>query len=575
MKKYFIITVTVLFFFCTVYAQSFVNPEDQFYADVNRWEISGILDSIPQLRPYSFPVIKSILENVKANGSENDVQRAEYYLDILLHDTFKVNLEGDVNFTSDNDNKTNQQDGTIRFSGSLDLSEYLYMNYDFGVTGNHGDFSLPEYRSIQFDMVDDPTRIKSVEVNLNFNNIFSAGTDQIGMYAGISRSAFGQFPDNSIVFDSSTFHTPYIAAYVNNPAWSYAQSVYLISASDNSGKNKYPEKFLNLHQVTLNLLPQLSFSYYETIVSGRKTDFQYLLPSPYMVSQAFGGFVDNLQMGLGFAWKPIKGLKLTADLYVDDVSANDIVKLKFDTKMIIAGQITAQIVPVNSFINRIYLEGLLMAPRMYAHSDIILNTDGTYSAAYVNYQNYTHNGQCIATKIWPNSISCTIGTEMNPLQSLNLSFAGRFVCSANVNETLEMEEAKKYLSKKTEDAVCITDGSVFNYAGFTKSNGKNSNPKSYSSHFPFLEQDTKKLVFQFDSGVSYSFKIMDSIKCSLNMKNIFEYIKNDGVQNPIFIPSGIENPTDADYQNSLDTWKSQIIQNTFADYLTTSVKIFF
>ncbi|MBQ0165999.1 MAG: hypothetical protein KBT02_02680 [Treponema sp.] len=578
MKK-IALPVIILSVYFNIYSQSFVNPSDQFYKDVNCWEISGIIENVPQISPYSIPVIKSILENVLKNGSDKDIQRAQYYLDKLENEGFNVSFEGDADFTWKSDSCNDRQDGTVRFTGALNLLPDLYMNYDFGVTGNHGLFSIPEYNSVQFDMVDDPTRIKSIEVNLNFNNLLSIGNDYAGVYAGISRSAFGQFPDESIVFDSSTFHAPYIAAYVIQPKWAYTQSLYMISASNNCGQKKYPQKFLNLHEVTLHLLPNLSFSYYETIVSGRKTDFQYLLPTPYMVSQAFGGFVDNLQMGIGITYKPIKGLKLTGDLYVDDVSANDIVKLKFDTKLIIAGQLTAQYVPSASIFRRVYTEALMVGPRMYAHSDINLNNDGTYSAAYINYQNYTHTGECIATNIWPNSVACNIGTEMNILSTMKLSFSGKFVCNANVNETLEKEEAIKYLSANPSDVVCITDGSVFNYAGFTKPNGKNSNPKSYSSHFPFLEQETKKYVFQFDSRVSYDFPLSDSITCSISLKNIFEYIKNDGVQNPIFNPLGDGTvdfqATDADYQNALDNWHSNIIPDTFRDYLTISAKVAF
>lgn len=591
MKKFsacFIILFSTLF---SLFAQSFINPDDTFYADANRWEISGYVDSIPQIRPYSSPVIKSILEQVIQNGTDKDIFIARKYLEKLEHESFNLALEASADLAGKTSQSTDAEVGTVRFTGSIDLASYIYMNYDFGVTGVIGDFCLPLYRTLSFDMADDPTVVGPISVNLNFNNLLSVGTEEIGLIAGISRSEYGQYPENSIVYDSSTFHAPFINIYINRPSWSYTQSTYILSASDNFGKGSFTEKFLNLHDATIRLLPNLSLSYFESVVSGGKIDFQYLLPCPYMVSQAFGDFADNLQIGLGLTYTPVKRLKLTGNLYVDDLSANDVVKLKFDTKMIIAAQLTAQYVPVTSAVKRIYAEGLLVAPRMYAHSDVSTNRDGSYhyaAGSYVNYQNYTHNGECLATKIWPNSIACSIGSELEPVTNLKLSLAADFICHANVNETIEIEQAKKYLkasmnpqNSETPLANCKTDGSVLNFPGFPNEsesrlyNNINNYPESYTNHLPFLEQQTKQYTLQFDTGISYDFMISDSMNCTLSVKNVFEYIKNDGVQNEIFPAAGIANPTDSDVQNAITTWRSAIIPETVNDYLTVSAKIRF
>lgn len=591
MKKY---SAYVFCFFATMFslfAQSFVNPDDVFYADANRWEIEGNVDSIPQIRPYSSPVIKSILEQVLQNGTENDILIAREYLRKLEYESFNLALEADAGINRKQSLLTDAEAGTVRFTGSLNLAQYIYMNYDFGVTGVMGNFNLPMYDTLAFDMADDPTVVGPISVNLNFNNLLSVGTDEMGLIAGISRSEYGQYPENSIVFDSSTFHAPFINIYINRPTWSYTQSTYILSASDNFGNGAFTEKFLNLHDVTLKFLPNLSFSYYESVVSGGKIDMQYLFPCPYMVSQAFGDFADNLQIGIGLTYSPVKRMKFTGNLYVDDLSANDVVKLKFDTKMIIAAQLTAQYVPLKSAVKRFYAEGLLVAPRMYAHSDVSTQKDGSYTYAagtYVNYQNYTHNGECLATKIWPNSIACTVGSELEPVHNLRLSLAADFICHANVNETIEVEQAKKYLqasmnpeNDETPLANCRTDGSVLNFPGFPNEseskiyNNINNYPASYTNHLPFLEQQTKQYTLQLETGVSYDFTISKSLHCTLALKNIFEYIKNDGVQNEIFKASGIKEPKDSDVQNALNAWHSAIISDTVNDFLTVSAKIRF
>lgn len=584
MKKtvFYLLFLTCIVF--SAFSQSFINPDDAFYSDVNRWEIEGIIDSVPQIRPYSYPVIKSMLETVIENGSDRDVQSARVYLDKLVNEAYGLSLEAEADIAKTEAGTCDAEAGTVRFSGSVGINSLLFMNYDLGVTGVKGDFCLPSYRALSFDMADDPTTVGPIEINLNFNNLLSLGTDEIGLVAGISRSAFGQYPDSSIVLDSSTFHAPFFNLFIQRPSWSYTQSTYILSATDNSGGGAFTGKFMNLHDVTFRLLPELSLSYYETIISGGKTDFQYLLPCPFMVSQSFGDFADNLQMGIGLTYKPLKGLKLTGDVYVDDLSANDIVKLNFDTKMIIAAQLTAQYVPSHSAINRIYAEGMLLAPRMYAHSDVAVERNGTYHYAAgsdVNYQNYTHHGECLATKIWPNSIACTLGSDIEPVRNLKLNASLDFVCHANVNETIETEQAKKYLKATISNANCRTDGSVFNFPGFPNEsesplyNNINNYPESYTHHLPFLEQQTKQYVLHLDTGVSYAFKITKTIDCTVSLNNVFEYIRNDGVQNEIFPASGITAPTDADVEAALAAWRNAIVPDTLKDFLTVSAKVSF
>lgn len=585
MKKKISLVIILSCICFNLFSQSYINPEDSFYKDVNRWEISGYIDSIPQVRPYSYHVIKTILENVINCEERKEAELAEKYMDVLINKGFNVSIEAETDISRKDNQIKNNETGTLRFTGALNLDSMLSMNYDFGVTGAIGDFCLPEYRTTIYDMVDDPTTIGPVNVNLNFNNLLSYGTDKIGIVAGISRSSFGQFPEYSIVLDASSFHAPYINLYVNRPSWSYTQSTYFITATDNFGNGSFTEKFLNLHNVSFRLLPNLTLSYYETMISGGKTDFQYVLPCPYMISQAFGDFADNLQMGIGVTYKPLHGLKLTGDLYVDDISANDVVKFNFDTKMVIAAQLSAQYVPTHSAVSRLYAETIMLSPRMYAHSDVSTNKDGSYHYAlgsYVNYQNYTHKGECIAAKIWPNSIACTIGGDIEPFESLKFSFATDFICHANVNETIEYEEAKKYLKASENSKNSPTDGSVLNFPGFPyhkdnepENDNINDYPASYLNHFPYLEQPTKQYIVQLNTGLIYSFKLAKSIDCSVSLNNVFEYIKNNGVQNEIFTASNIAEPTEDDVSNALNNWRAAIIQNTFNDYLTLSAKINF
>lgn len=575
-----------IFFICLVsglMAQAALNPADDFYTDAYRWETAGYVDRLPDIRPFTPEVIKGILNAVIDSGNAREAELAESYLK-ELNESAVIYAQGDIRSKETEEGTSLVLSGNAGLEGRIGLADNLSIAYDLGFNAIRGEKGnvVPEYSTLPYDTADDPMTVAGFEINLNMNDIVSYGNENFFFQAGISRSSFGSFPYSSVVFESSTAHAPHIGFGVNTEHFIYEQQLYALSASDNYGKNHFAGKYLALHSIRLPLTDTLSLSYYETMVYGGRIDIAYMIPAPFMVSQAFSSFGDNMQMGINVDWKNGRGFNLSGNLYVDDVSANDLSKLKFDTKLIFAGQLTAAYVPQNSSCRIVYAEGLLIAPRMYAHSDVVLQKDGTYTYSAgnaVNYQNYTHNGESIGSKVWPNSVKFQAGTEFDLTSALRLKLGASYTCHANVNETIETEEAKKYLNPITEN--CKTDGSVLNFPGFEVAPdagtgleaGTNDYPDSYLDHFPFLEQQSKMHVIQLSCDLDYSFNITEKLKCKICLSEVFEYVQNFGVQNEIFAPQG-RSATDADVENALTSWRNKL-SDVIGNYATLSVKLMF
>lgn len=575
-----LVLVFCLFFVCwNVAAVSPLDPSDDFYTDAYRWETKGYVRDLPDIRPFTPEVIRYILDSVMECGESREVARAEKYL-AELDKQAVIYGQGNINTDISDDGKIIALSGNAGLEGRVELVDNLSVAYDLGLNASRGKFSktIPVYYSSPFDTAEDPLHLLGFEVNLNMNDIVSYGNDSFYFQAGISRSSFGGFPLSSVVYDSTTSHAPHIGFGLRTDRFTYEQQLYALSASNNYGKENFTGKYLMLHSVKMPLNDMFTLQYYETMVYGGRLDLAYLIPAPFMVSQAFSSFGDNLQMGITLDYKNRNGLDIAGNIYIDDLSANDLCKLKFDTKLVFAGQLITTYVPENSVCSLIYGEGLIVAPRMYAHSDVAVQNDGTYHYSAgndVNYQNYTHNGESIGTKVWPNSFGLRVGTQFDLTPEFSLSLGARYTCHANINESIETDQAIKYLNAGNDDNPqnCKTDGSVLNFPGFPRNNNINKYPDSYTDHFPFMEQQTKMHIFQLSCDLKYSFSLTKKLTCEIGLSDVFEFVKNNGVQNAIFNPLGIA-AGEAEVEAALDSWRSRLNDVT-NNYATISVKLKF
>ena len=61
LKKIVLVMMFVMVSLSPVMAQVAADPNDSFYEDALRWELQGLIPNLPEMRPYSLQLVKSIL----------------------------------------------------------------------------------------------------------------------------------------------------------------------------------------------------------------------------------------------------------------------------------------------------------------------------------------------------------------------------------------------------------------------------------------------------------------------------------------------------------------------------------
>lgn len=600
MKKFFVFFVLICVT-CALFAGAGVNPSDSFYNDAMRWEALNIIPELPALRPYPISLIKSIIETVSACEIESEAALAKEYYEKEFNYYFHVNFEAveDIKFSKDSKTDKNVTDKKTTVLGNIDgnaeLTGKINLAFDIGVVAEPKNAKnvLPMFARKTFDTARDPTTIKNIIINIDCNSVISFGDPSMYFTAGIGRSSFGPLQHTSLVYDKDTFHAPFLSFVINKDFLTYTQSLFSLSATNNIGTgSEFPEKYLGLHSFDLHLSDKFTFSYYENIIFGNRFDFTYLFPVPYMVAQSFAGFRDNLQMGIGARYNPSAGAKFTADFFVDDISANDLAKLNFDTKIQAAAQVGAFFAFANSKAKSLKADLTLIMPWMYTHHETTTNRDLGYVNQFVetnkdgtkktitepivlgkqpNYQNYTHFGQNIGNAMPQNSARLYYEINFKPAKGLDIDFYSCVMRHANINETLSRDAKLGYLN--AVKGQFLTDGSNLNYPNY------GAGHLSEINEFQFLAQATPMTISQTGLNAKYTLDTKFG-NFSLNVKYMFEYINNYGVQNNIWIGRGVydtdgklTNPaTDDDIKDAYNKWKDNIITHTFNNYLTISVK---
>ncbi|MBO5136907.1 MAG: hypothetical protein J6B81_00210 [Spirochaetaceae bacterium] len=592
MKK-IVVAIVFVFLSTVVFAQVGVNPEEEFYSHLERWESQGLISNLPPLRPYPPVVVKDILDTVIAEG--NSIQKAEAqrlyekYFDFPLHADFFA--DGRFKFSDDSDAK--QAAGFGGLAGDLSFLEKASASYKLNIAAvkNHDAAVLPIYTSLPYTFRD-AASIGPLDGFVEMNGSLAFGTPLFYVQGGITHNSFGDFYDKGLVVVPDAQHTANVSVVVNPGKWSYTHSLFMLGASTNSsiGGEIYPNKFMALHSLNANPLQWLSFSIYETVIYGDRFDPSYFIPMPFMVAQGITGFDDNLIMGVTFSIKPIKGLAWNTNVFIDDISLDDVLKFDFDTKIRGALQTGIKYSPLQlPFISLVQLDYTLVTPYMYAHKQNIYDSfDGSFVVGggdAINYQAYTNAGKAIGSQLAPNSDRVALSATFEPISGLSVGLSGTFIRHANVNQSLTAEEALRYLNAPA--GYFLTDGSINNHPhyGYLPEGETEGYPKfdymdSASDRLMFMSQDTKMYIVQAGLEVDYRFPVTKAGQFSLGVGYTFEYIKNWGVQNDLFPGTGSINPETGEWTSggktledvpvAIETWKSQLKDIT-NNYLTVSV----
>lgn len=540
-KKILLVALfSVIVSFSCLNAQISCDPTSNFYIMAQGWELRNVIEHTPSLRPYPLQIIKSIIEQVMDNGTETDKKIAEEYYAYIFGKQWNVELEAkdNLNIVYGDSNTGNQLLINPSFQGDASIiPNFISVGYKIGLyntTANSYNF-IPLFQNINYDAIHFYADIGPFESYLNANTCVAVGNKNLYIQTGVYRTGFGNYIGEGLVLNDSAYHTANFSFNLNKDKWAYSQQISVLGATTNTGTGLEANKFLSFHALDFYWHPKFTFTYYESIVYGNRFDPSYLFPSPYIVTQGITGDQDNLQMGVVFSYKPFSGFAWDTDIFVDDLSVNELIKLNIDSKNRIAAKTGVIYTPVNSLCSRLAVDYTMITPYTYSHWDYNDTSDKIITKDTINYQNCTNNGISLGSSYPPNSDRLYFSMDLHPFPRLNLEVTSSFMRHANVCESLTDSEAMEYL--KANEGIYSTDGSVFTNS--MMSEGKQVD--TAWNHLNFLTQPNKMYIIQAGVSGSYSLKRFNWGQVSFKLSYNFEYIYNKGVDSDLYEGGATQN----------------------------------
>ncbi len=587
MKKCLINVLAALFLCSSIFAQVSTDPNAEFYDMVERWEIMGIIQEQPPLRPYPLNLIESILTEVINGSNEKEAQNALELYEQTFKKPFHVIVGADANLKIDDNAKLAEKQGigTISVGGDVALPKYATIGYNLGLvaTNERGLGALPQYSAQPYMFKDSGFELSDIEVFLNCDANIAVGNKELYAQLGVYNSSFGPFYKENAVISPNAKHTANFAFVYNWKKITYTQAFFGLSAANYDYEKSqigdlFSEKFLSLHSINVNLLPWLSFAFYETVIYGGRFEPAYLIPVvPYMVTQGLTGFDDNTFMALSFTIRPIPDFAWVTDIYVDDAQPGKLIKLDFDSKLRGTFQSAFKYTPSKvDWFDKVQLSYTLVTPYMYTHKQNYVNSEtGDWKMKAlngINYQEYTTAGEPLGLPLPPNTEKVALTLSFSPVKRLKITANGSYTRHANVNESITVDEAISYLN--SPKGYLITDGGIHNHSHYLKDGNPDYDGDTYletaKNHFLFMDQETK--MHTFNLGFDVDYKIVTSKFGSLTLcaGYTFEHIINAGVDNNMFpstdatITAGwnTQEAKEQAVKGAISEWRSKLTDKT-------------
>ena len=547
MKKSILIISVILALSANLFAQVSVDPTDDFYKYAQNWELKGYIDPLPLLRPYPASTIKAILEKVIDCHNKHDAEIALNEYERIFSKKYHLYADGGIDLKhqdnwqdgeEDSDTKNLRGEGGI--CGELILHPLVDIGYDlaFFVESAEFDDIAPYYTNKGPDSIFDPSSIGPFDMFLDWNMNTTVGTQTIYATAGLSKVGYGPFIGDGLTLNDTGFHSANFMTSYNGKRVSYA-SVYEIIGATTNNPDVYDDhgdgKYLAFHTIKFRLNKNIDISYYENIIFGPRPNIAYLFPIPYMPVQNIGGASDNLQMGLLFEIKPLPGLCWATDIFVDDFSVNEVVKLNFDSKIRLAGQTGLVFSPMNSPCNRMTLNYQMVLPYVYSHWEYAEENHAYIYGKSHNYQNYTNAGVNIGSVLDPNSDKVSFTASFSPAKWLKINLNTNYIRHANSAEAFNSEDAGTYVLAKSGQYA--TDGSAYMHQMFSNDEEDENSGIHVDQAWDclgFMTSEHKMGIIQ--AGLNSEIMLPKTKKGAFTIKlgYTFEYVKNAGVNKNIY-----------------------------------------
>lgn len=564
MKKIFCLFI-LLSFSISLWAQASANPNDTFYQKASVWEIKGLVPHLPQFRPYPVHIIKNILETVIQSEDESESQNAKNEYERIFGKKWNFNTEIEDTYAS---NK-NIIPVYFSFTGDIPFYPFLALGYHAGAyltTADSEKAVTPLFTNIEHDSLSDSAGIGPFTCYTDMNLVTSFGNSLFYGNAGISRFGFGPFMGNGIALNDTCFHMAgltYNAMFFEN--FTYGHFYASIGATNNAGVEQNNTKYLSLHSVNWDITKNLSASFYEAAVFGRRNELSYALPVPYLVNEILTGVNDNIWMGVIGEYRPVNNLKLAFDVFVDDFAVRS---LTLDDKYRLALQTGIFWTPETPFIEILSMDYQAVMPYVYTHVEYDDFIHYNISKENINYQNYTHYGMGLGASIPPDSDRISLKGTIKPVPFLNIEFLGTYTRHQNVNEALTFEEQKIYM--EASDDEYLTDGSIFNHADQYNNGTSFSYMNSAQYHLLFMKGKHTMHNFGLDLKTTFDLPKTKGGNLSFLLEYAFDYTINKGIDRNMF-STGHTDVTEEDVKKEIENWASGLY-NEFTQYITVGLK---
>ena len=509
------VTLAVLFIFAgfaSLFADSSLDLNSRVYRSLDRWQVRGLLDPLPLLRPYPPQLLRASLLEVAAHGTQADKALAAE----LLAGLGMAGGEPAIRALPGLDSEVRLGDGEYfsRLAPTLGLrlnphrlvsavAEYRL----FFLDRTDGPAMPRGYRS-SADWIEDWSDVevfgRRVDIRSYLRSDLAIGNDEVFAQAGLGRTSMGPFfDDGPLISDQAPGAARFSFAWRAGPAT--LEYLFMpITASDDFGRGRYPEKYLFTHTLRLHPTDWVELGIIETVIYGERFEPLYFVPlSSLFLNQGLLGFKDNSLLGVYAVATLSDQVRIPFVVYADDVHFNDIARLDFDTKYKLSANIGVDWYPEFDILEKLSADYLLVTPYMYTHWDEQTRAPG-YDLNIPNYSNYTHLGSSIGPSLEPNSDRLTLDARLAVLAGLDLGLRFRHIRHGNASEGLGVPNG---------------DGTIFDP-------GYINNTPTFQDETRFLTQEVLERVTQVGFDLDYRLPFTSFGSVVLNGGYLFEHTQN-------------------------------------------------
>lgn len=222
----------------------------------------------------------------------------------------------------------------------------------------------------------------------------------------------------------SNFATDYTFVKINTKVWRLNyQNIYAKLIDKYGSQNQpFPSKYMAAHYLGVDLLPNLNLGFFETVIfhdnrkTGRGFDLYYLNPIIFYRSvEHMLGDADKMLVGLNTAWLPYSGIKLYAQLMVNEFRISDLREQNGHAANKFGYQLGMKYINIAGIPNLDFnAEYNRVRPYSYAHYTMDEDTHPVNS--------YSHYNQPLAHPLGANFSELLISLNAQPLPRLSFNF---------------------------------------------------------------------------------------------------------------------------------------------------------